>query len=317
MAVQPAQRTPFHPPPPFLFNENSTIDSIQTISNYFQAYPLSETRFGELGNRLQILRAWISLTDQQAPGSREAESLSYEIEKYALSQFPFLRNPSQALDHATPLNTLRKSYVPASRGIVIPAGKSNFRYCCHLIRCLRSVHQSRLPIQVAYAGETDLPANYRSFIESMGKDIETLNVLDVFDDATLDLAHGGWAIKPFAMLASKFEQTILADADAVFVQSPNVIFTSHTKYQHAGTLFFHDRLLWKGAFKERHEWWEREMEHHIPSETLSKSKVYNEGYAEEGDSGLIAMDKSRLAVFIGLLHVAGRTRRSFGIGSLM
>jgi hypothetical protein len=115
--VQPAQRTPFRPPPPFLFNENSTIDSIQTISNYFQAYPLSETRFGELGNRLQILRAWISLADQQAP--------------------------------------------------------------------------------------------------------------------------------------------------------------------------------------------------------LSKSKVYNEGYAEEGDSGLIAMDKSRLAVFIGLLHVAGRTRRSFGIGSLM
>lgn len=45
------------------------------------------------------------------------------------------------------------------------------------------------------------------------------------------------------------------------------------------------------------------MEHHIPSETLSKSKVYVDGYAEEADSGVVTIDKRRLPLFVGLLHV--------------
>lgn len=300
--LRPAPDICFQAPSSVSFNENTTTDAIRTISDYFQAYKLNETRFGELGSRLQVLRRWINLADQQHAGSVVAEAISTEIEKYAQSEFPFLTKASVTSDRK-PLDRLRRSYVPGSKGIVIPAGKGNFRYTCHLISCLRHVHHSSLPIQVAYAGDSDLPAQYRSFIESMGRDIETFNVLDFFDDATLDLGHGGWAIKPFAMLASKFEQTILADADAVFVQSPEVIFDSHTGYRDAGALLFHDRLLWKGAFKERHEFWEHEMEHHVPSETLRKSKVYMEGYAEEGDSGVVAVDKSRLALFVGLLHV--------------
>lgn len=37
---------------------------------------------------------------------------------------------------------------------------------------------------------------------------------------------------------------------------------------------------------------------------IRQSKVYMEGFAEEGDSGVIAVDKSRLDVLIGLLHIA-------------
>jgi len=40
-----------------------------------------------------------------------------------------------------------------------------------------------------------------------------------------------------------------------------------------------------------------------PSDTLMKSKVWTEGYAEEGDSGVVALDKSRLPVLMGLLHI--------------
>jgi hypothetical protein len=41
-----------------------------------------------------------------------------------------------------------------------------------------------------------------------------------------------------------------------------------------------------------------------PSDTLQASKVWMEGYAEEGDSGVIALDKSRLPVLLGLLNIA-------------
>ena len=39
------------------------------------------------------------------------------------------------------------------------------------------------------------------------------------------------------------------------------------------------------------------------SDTLRKSKVWTENYAEEGDSGVVVMDKSRVSVFMALLHV--------------
>ena len=34
-----------------------------------------------------------------------------------------------------------------------------------------------------------------------------------------------------------------------------------------------------------------------------------EGYAEEGDSGVVVADKSRLGVLIGLLHIAWQNTR--------
>lgn len=42
----------------------------------------------------------------------------------------------------------------------------------------------------------------------------------VFDDTTLKLKDGGWAIKLFAVLASRFEEVILLEADAIFTQRP-------------------------------------------------------------------------------------------------
>jgi alpha 1,3-mannosyltransferase len=95
---------------------------------------------------------------------------------------------------------------------------------------------------------------------------------------------------------------ILLDADAVFLQPPEVIF-DQLGYQEIGVLLFRDRLLWQHAFQDRHEWWKAQMLHQKPSDTLLKSLVWMEDYAEEGDSGVVAMDKSRLPVLMGLLHI--------------
>src|SRR5271163_2892643 len=59
----------------------------------------------------------------------------------------------------------------------------------------------------------------------------------------------------------------------------------------------------KMLFKERHEWWEKELAHTELSSTIKHSKVFAEKYAEEGDSGVVVVDKGRLEVFIGLLHI--------------
>lgn len=280
------------------------LESISQASQYFIDYPLKSSQFGELGKRLQILGRWIESIEALSYNSTSTQSIELlaDIEKTALSLFPFLKNPLKP-ENTHVFTDLRKSYEHGSKGVVIPTGKGSFRFACQLVSNLRDVLRSKLPIRIAYAGDGDLPIEFREFITKLAADVETLDVLKTVNDDSLELANDGWAIKPFVLLTSTFEQSMLLDADAVLLQAPEVIFDNHSGYLETGTLLFHDRLLWQGAFKERHQWWEKELEHHTPSPALAKSLVYNEGYAEECDSGMVVMDKSRLQTFLGLLHV--------------
>ncbi|KIW20585.1 hypothetical protein PV08_01160 [Exophiala spinifera] len=271
------------------------------------AHPLDKSRFGEMGQRMKVLREWIRHKDTAQLSRYEQREWSKLIESVAVSLIPFIQAPNTQDDR--PLSTLRSRFVPGSKGLVITTGKKRFRYACHLITSLREVLNSTLPIQIAYSGDDDLPQEYRDFITSLATDVSTMDVTSIFDDGTLDLPHGGWAVKAFAVLGSTFEQVMLLDADAVFLQPPEVIFETHPAYIDTGTLLFHDRLLWKGAYKDRHSWWEKELENTTLSETIRHSKVFMEGYAEEGDSGVVVADKSRLDVFVGLLHIAWQNTR--------
>ncbi|EXJ84088.1 hypothetical protein A1O3_04755 [Capronia epimyces CBS 606.96] len=264
--------------------------------------PLNISEFGGMGKRLRTLKEWMLHTDNTKMTPQEEEDWSSVIEGVASALVPFIRSPQS--DGTRDLKTLRDSFVPGSKGLVITTGKKRFRYACHLVTNVRHVLRSQLPIQIAYSGEEDLPEEYRDLITSLAPDVSTFDVTAVFDDQSLDLPHGGWAVKAFAILGSTFEQVMLLDADDVFFQPPDVIFDEHPQYKETGTLLFHDRLLWQGAFPERHAWWEKELADVELSDTIKQSKVYMEGYAEEGDSGVVAADKSRLDVFIGLLHIA-------------
>ncbi|KAL9577320.1 MAG: hypothetical protein Q9212_006437, partial [Teloschistes hypoglaucus] len=277
------------------------VHTIAVTSDYFADHPLASSEFGQMGRRIQILRRWIEARENLYDSSAGlAKEFTDSIDKTTSSLFPFLPTPLDGPDDT--LGHLRRRFEKGSKGIVIPTGRKTFRYACHLISNMRDTLNSELPIEIVYAGDSDLPLEYRQFITQLGPNIEATDITQIFDDSTLDLAHGGWAIKPFAALASRFEQLMVLDADAVFLQQPETIFNTHKGYQTTGTLLFHDRLLWQGMFKERHSWWERHLAHQKPSEALSKSLVYNEGYAEEQDSGVVVLDKSRLAVLLGLLH---------------
>lgn len=290
---------------------NGSLRDILRIARDYHRYPIEppyKDKFWEVGQRSRSLTRW--LDDLNSPwGSKlrnfEKERLVTAIETTATSLFPFLSPEPSNPDGKTPLLDLRRSFTKGSQGIVIPAGGSDLqiRFAGHLIAALRDVFGCSLPIQIVYAGDSDLPKERRDALLSFDKtnNTEFLDVWTVFDDETLRLRRKGWAIKAFAALASRFEQVIVVDADAVFLQSPEVLFQQRA-YVKNGAYLFHDRLLWQHSFEDRHEWWKDQIKE--PSPAMNKSLVWTEDYAEECDSGVVVLDKSRTEVFVGLLHIA-------------
>ncbi|WJG37314.1 mannosyltransferase putative-domain-containing protein [Fusarium oxysporum Fo47] len=264
-----------------------------------------KSTFWEVGQRSRELSQWLSKSDKLDPTSKVGRQLQDVTEITAQQLFPFLRNPPRNPGSETSLSDLRHSFDRGSRGIVIPVGggEQSFRFAGHLIVSLRKVLGCRLPIQIVYAGENDLPKKERDRIAKLtgATDVEFLDIFTIFDDTSLKLKDGGWAIKAFALLGSRFEEVILLDADAVFIQQPERLY-AQTAYIEKEALLFHDRLLWQHAFKERHEWWKDQIKE--PSAEMNKSLVWTEDYAEECDSGAVVLNKARVSTLVGILHVA-------------
>lgn len=262
--------------------------------------PLYKYKFYDMGQRTQIARRWVEFL-HDAPKSENKHALLEAVEGAIGSLYIYLQNSPKHPGSKMPFTDLHSSITRGSRGIVIPTGKATMRYAVHLIGSLKDVLHSELPIQIVYAGDKDLPTEDRERLRSRFKDVEFLDILSLVDDTIPKLEKGGWAIKAFAALYAPFEEVILLDADCVFVQPPEKLF-SNPSYSSTGALLFHDRLLWQHSFRQRHDWWRSQIHH--PSATLNKSLVWTQEYAEEEDSGVVVVDKSRLDVFMGLLHVA-------------
>ncbi|KAE8451530.1 hypothetical protein EG329_003603 [Mollisiaceae sp. DMI_Dod_QoI] len=310
----PRNLSPHHQTTTSNLSSNNFFDPIaQNYSSHPLNGPNFQDSFGELGQRVQVLTSWFlqaesssQLQSQSTPNTNN-NLLHAVAENLTFAHFPFLRNPRQPND-PTPATNLRSTYVSGSRGIVIPVGTKTLRYAIHLIINIRTVLRSRLPIQIFYAGEDDLPSYAQSRLREVEPDIEFFDILTMFDDNSMGLKRD-WAIKPFAALASIFEQVILLDADSVWLQKPEVLFDD-AGYKSLGALFFHDRLLWQHGFQDRHKWWKEQMKGQVPSATLKKSLVWTEDYAEEADSGVVVLDKSRLPLFMGLLHVCWQNTKA-------
>ncbi|KFH71692.1 hypothetical protein MVEG_01987 [Podila verticillata NRRL 6337] len=72
-----------------------------------------------------------------------------------------------------------------------------------------------MPIQVFYAGDQDLSPSRQEYIRKITGNIEVIDITLTFDNGYLQLQ--GWAIKSFALLASKFENAMVIDADVFFL----------------------------------------------------------------------------------------------------
>ncbi len=276
---------------------------ITDLVQYFIDFPLRR-RIKMYSARLAVDASFYA-TGSGFSTDLRTKPFTLQSRKWPLSLFPYLHNRPDGVTSKTPIADFRARALPGTSGVVIPTGLKTLRYAAHLIVCLQTVLGSKLPIQIAYAGDDDLPPSARiqltSLLPASSSPLAFLDITTVFDESITQLRHGGWAIKAFAALTSPFEQTILLDADAVFLQAPEVLLTSPA-FARTGALLFHDRLLWQHAFKDRHDWWKSQIRR--PSPAMEASRVWKEDYAEEGDSGAVIIDKGRVDVFVGLLHIA-------------
>ena len=189
-------------------------------------------------------------------------------------------------------------------GIIICVRDTYVIHAIHFIRTLRNVLQSTLPIEIAFAGDNDLSPANQALIQKLSFNTETRNLLHVFDDAVTGLSNSTSTLKPFAMLASPFQKTILVDAHTIFLQTPDSLFYTEPGLIETGTLFFHDRAFVENADGRRHSWIRGLLKGRQPSEMLNQSLFWNDDVYEEMDSGVVCVDKGRPGVFVSLIFAA-------------
>ncbi|KAM0793480.1 hypothetical protein ACM66B_000921 [Microbotryomycetes sp. NB124-2] len=225
-----------------------------------------------------------------------ARSAQHHFDLLFAKLFPYI---SKSPKRPRTFNQLRERYT-IPRGIIIPCGNDQFRFAVHLIATLKNVHHTKLPITVVHAGNNDLSIERRAALKSISPDVETFDILHFFDEDHAGLDGGGWAIKVFTIIASQYQETIICDADVIFLQDPEILFTN-PGYNETGTLFFRDREIFPGDGNV-HQWWGRIMEGRQPSLQMQQSRWFtDQASREEMESGVVVFDKRRREVSLGLI----------------
>ncbi|KAH8904857.1 hypothetical protein BR93DRAFT_929127 [Coniochaeta sp. PMI_546] len=259
--------------------------------------PLNVSQFGEKGNRVSQLAQWAELLIENPSYDRRL------FDDALVTHFPFLAGALASI--YTPWSIPGGNGGPQSLqpSFVICAGSNNLNMASHLIRTLRRVHGSQTVIQIAYGGDDDLKPQHRQFLANLESRISFIDLLQRFPAAQRDLVGGGWAMKPFALLAAASSRAILMDADALFLSSPDSLFESHPGLRRTGTLFFHDRAMRAGE-NSGPAWVEAQLEAggRQPSTYLStESLFYRRETWWEQESGVVALDRSNPRALLGLM----------------
>ncbi|KAG0377344.1 hypothetical protein BGX24_006292 [Mortierella sp. AD032] len=171
------------------------------------------------------------------------------------------------------------------RGFVFCGGDKQFQMMVTSIQSLRLKLHSRLPIQVFFMGEKDLSAKRQDYLRRMTHNIEVLDITQHLDNDYLRLK--GWAIKPFAILASKFEEAIFIDADAYFLRTPELLFDD-PGYKATGSLFFYDRTILPG-WRKGPDWIRANQP--FMSNIPQNSRSFRGATAHEQESGVVLINK--------------------------
>lgn len=185
-------------------------------------------------------------------------------------------------------------------GIVLTAGQGNMVLAAQAIRTLRNVVNTTLPIQVAYAGDDDLPKSKREEMMALDTKLELIDILNQYDENVAGLRFGGYAMKPFAALASGFERVIIVDADTIFMQRPDEWFEKDAGLKRTGTLFFHDRAY---CGRKTTDWVKELLKESSrkPSVTLNSSMYWQEQLEHQQESGVVFFNKANPGAFMSLL----------------
>ncbi|OUM68967.1 glycosyltransferase family 71 protein, partial [Piromyces sp. E2] len=179
------------------------------------------------------------------------------------------------------------------RGIVISTGDKHFRYARSTIDSLRNIHNCTLPIEVIFNGDRDLSKENQKLLGKY-KNIYLTDISTYFKNDIIKV--NGWAIKPFAILASRFEEVILLDADVFYLRNPEELFEEEG-YRKTGTFFFRDRTLFPGS-NPASVWLKEWMINPLPE--TRKSRFWNEKSYHEMESSTVVLHKTK--TILGLLN---------------
>ncbi|KAG1055627.1 hypothetical protein G6F43_002426 [Rhizopus delemar] len=189
-------------------------------------------------------------------------------------------------------NAFEINLTGSGKGIVMCVGNDQFKYAATAVQAIREVHQSDIPIEIFYINSYDLSQSKRDYFESF-KNLKTVDISTRINNAYTQF--GGWALKPYAMLASSFREVILMDADVYMFQKPESLFEDKG-YQRTGALFFLDRTLFDN-YEDGRRW----LKSFLPtySTYVEQSRWWKTTSAHEQESGIVVMDKRK--VLLGLL----------------
>ncbi|ORX43551.1 hypothetical protein DM01DRAFT_1368946 [Hesseltinella vesiculosa] len=186
----------------------------------------------------------------------------------------------------------RQNASKPTRGIVICAGNGQYHYALRAVQAIRKTLKSSLPIELYAIDEYDLSPAKRAVLESFD-DTTVHNIKDIIGNEGTEF--GGWSLKPYAMVATKFTEVILMDADVYFFKPPETVFEDDG-YIATGALFFYDRTLFDGWTIGK-EW----LSSFLPSMSslVRHTRWWKFESAHEQESGVVVIDKSR--TLLGLL----------------
>lgn len=125
----------------------------------------------------------------------------------------------------------------AGRGIVICAGGARLFTCAWVAIALLRRHLScTLPIEVWHLGPEEMGPPMRGLLEELGA-----QPVDAFEVAKRHEVErlGGWELKPYALMNSRFRDVLLLDADNVPVKDPGFLF-DRPEFRDTGALFWPD-----------------------------------------------------------------------------
>jgi ADP-heptose:LPS heptosyltransferase len=136
------------------------------------------------------------------------------------------------------------------RGIVICGGGLKYFTCAWV--CIRMLRKfgCELPIELWHLGESEMDPEMKSLLAPWRVEcVDAYEVAKVFPVRRL----GGWELKPYAILHSRFQEVLFLDADNVPVKNPEFLFETNA-FKKTGALFWPDygqfektRVIWKNC----------------------------------------------------------------------